>query len=566
MRTLLPKLVRFSSILLTVLNLILIVFFVLAAGRGLDATDEGLYLLLSSPVDYSYFSLIHYNLLFGHLHDLFGLAVDIFSLRYLRIIGTIAGSLILWNGLRQWMPLRRRGIDTLVFLLMAGWLNYTAVGSIQTPGYNALAFFGAQYFVGIYLLWWRSPKAWQAMLLGVVVFVLWITKFTVAVVLPLVSMVMFALHVYFHRSASRKVLFRKMFVHSALMIVVAAILIAVHLALGYKVSPADYIEYLRLNPDAGHSVKELIIATAKHKFQLLGAMSAGAVAAVLTQSYVQTQRRMKAALLNSAAAVLLLFLVMWTGVALSWGLFLVFGSAFLAASLLVRRKRYWNEWPVIVWLVFVPLIVAFGTNNPITLSTMVMLQFPLAAVFMLDRLTTVLTGAFLAVFVPLAVWSAVFTDPYRQAPLRNCTEAIEVPYTERTLLVTPEAAAYYGEVRTILSRVETPYVIGSARFMSEVYLSDKQYPGRILWYEANLTEDYFTQLALETDSFVFVQVNEAHAALFEPFLEPYEVKEIGRLNRRAFILQSRPSSLQKQEQEHGEGSFDMLTFYLCTKP
>lgn len=565
MRTLLPKLVRLSTLVLALVNLVVIGFLVWAAQRGLDATDEGLYLLLSDPTSYTHYALVHYNILFSHLYELTGWHLDIFSLRYLRIAGVIAGTLILWSGLREWMPNRRNGMAAFVFLLLTGWLSYTGIARIQTPGYNAIAIICAQYWVGIFLLWWKSPRIWQPFIFGGLIFIFWLTKFTIAIVLPLVSVVMVALYVFFHGTGNRKRRFRLIFGHMLLTLGVAGGLIAVHIAMGYPIGPADYIEYLKLNPDRGHSAIDLIIGAVKYKFQILGALSGGAIAAVLVQSYVQTGRRLKAGLLIATGALLILPLVAWTGVPFGLDLLMVFGTAYLVAALLVRRRRFWSSWPIVIWLVFIPLIVSFGTNTPLLLSSIIMLQFPLAAALMMDRLSTVVLGLALAVIVPLRLWQDQVVEPYRQPALTTCTGELSVPQTDRTLLVPPVSADYFQGAVSLLNQSEIPYVVGSSRFMTEVYLAEKQYPSRILWYEENITEDYFDVVAKATDAFMFVQVNDVHAEWFAPHLKSYEMEPLGSMNRRTFMEATRPYFLHRQEEKHAKGTLDSLTVFLCRK-
>jgi len=146
----------FLIAVLTILTLCLI------SNRGLDFTDEGLYLLFTNPAQEFKFSPTNYDIFFKIFYRYFNIKFSIQGLRILRIVLTFIGSVYFYFGTAKLVnkyvgSINLTSVSHFLFFVSVGFFaNYTFL--IQTPGYNDFSLIGVQIFAGSMLLFHFSDK------------------------------------------------------------------------------------------------------------------------------------------------------------------------------------------------------------------------------------------------------------------------------------------------------------------------------------------------------------------------------------------------------------------------
>lgn len=114
--------------------------------KGVDLTDEGLYLALSNPLQDNYFSQLNYNILFQIVHDSIGVLFDLKDLRVLKFL------LLSLTFLLSFTVFNYFNISLLNRLFIAIGLSSHYAYFGQSLSYNTLAFF---FFVCYLLIGFR---------------------------------------------------------------------------------------------------------------------------------------------------------------------------------------------------------------------------------------------------------------------------------------------------------------------------------------------------------------------------------------------------------------------------
>lgn len=151
-----------TLITLGLIMAVILFFLGFAYDKGVDLTDEGLYLALSNPFQDNHYSQLNYNVLFQIIHDLTGISFDLKGLRILKFLLLF---LVFFLSFPVFNYFKISGISRL-FLAIGLTSNYAYFG--QSLSYNTLAFF---FFVCFLLIGFRhffeKNSIYHFLLLGV---------------------------------------------------------------------------------------------------------------------------------------------------------------------------------------------------------------------------------------------------------------------------------------------------------------------------------------------------------------------------------------------------------------
>lgn len=135
---------KFLSLINTFLVLITIIIgyylVIFSINKGFDTTDEGLYLLLSDPLQQFEYSIFNHDVIFKFLYKYFGIHFNIIELRILRLVITVSSNLYLGFALEKFY-LKINYINQRFFyyllIIFASLTSYLVWA--KTPGYNIFA-------------------------------------------------------------------------------------------------------------------------------------------------------------------------------------------------------------------------------------------------------------------------------------------------------------------------------------------------------------------------------------------------------------------------------------------
>ncbi len=551
-------------IVLIVANIIVVGILGYAIPRGVDVTDEGMALLLSEPTRFVSYALVNYNVFFQHWHTLTDHIFSLFELRILRIVLVVIGSAALYFCTYPLFRTRSRSflshVGLLVLILLSGWVNYIGYQTL-TPGYNTFIFFLCQVFLAVFFLWWRTEKMIYPFILGVLVFAMWLTKFTVAFTLPFISFAIYLLSNY-----SSSATFRKHFSISLLIVAALPIgLMQLYSLFGYPFTIVDYLHYIQHNPDNTHGMLGILVETIRFGGSLTIAGLSGALAAFLPRQYVLFQKRPMKILQFILIAVVSFSIIHWQMNMGTIGSWIVFGSAFFMGYTIIINS-YSIKIVLPALLIFLaPLALAFGTNNSLVMYSFALCQFLIVPLLYLEGRSFIPLSVLLIIIVPYGVYNRVIEHPKRQAPLKQHTEKLAIPHSNRHILVTPATNDYISRFQQIMKQSKSELAIGSSRIMAEFYFSGVQYPQRILWFQENITNDYFHYIQNDVSEFTFVLTNPRKMELFAPHLDMFQMTLFAKLPRREFLIETRNFNLYYEQAVTTTTDLDTLYFYNCKR-
>jgi hypothetical protein len=156
--------------------------------RGFDISDEGLYVLLTQPLQENKQGVFSYDLFFKAFYQVTGFSFSIVSLRLVRLISYLFG---VWALASAWKTFHKESrIRADIFLIMS--LGIFAGYSFLPPSlsYNSLTLVLACFW--LYLLLKDGADLRRKYFLGAILGILVYVKFPSAVVLGLLTLVFFA--------------------------------------------------------------------------------------------------------------------------------------------------------------------------------------------------------------------------------------------------------------------------------------------------------------------------------------------------------------------------------------
>jgi hypothetical protein len=170
------------------ISTVLVVIF--AIPRGLDFSDEGLYVLLADPRQENIGGIFNYDLFFKFIFRFTGLEFGIKGLRILRLLSYFLGALslsIFWKNIQG-----AKQISSTIFLLALAGL-FAGYGFLPLSlSYNSISVVGVCLWLGIISKRKLTQKDW--LWLGIVFLILFYAKVTVCLVFGFLTLIYFGIN------------------------------------------------------------------------------------------------------------------------------------------------------------------------------------------------------------------------------------------------------------------------------------------------------------------------------------------------------------------------------------
>ncbi|WP_433168313.1 hypothetical protein [Kribbella sp. CA-247076] len=467
-------------------------WWIVSAGRvaneGFDITDEGYYLLSYRWWDSNPLALTGVQYLYGPVFELLG--YDIVRLRFFRLLTVVVVHLAFGYSFMRWLRGRRPGAPPTRLWELAGIATILAAGGMcyswlpMSPGYNDVILLGSLTLVAC-VLWMatavdrdRPAPFWVLMVAGAVIGLMVLAKWTSVVVIGLIVV---AALVVLAGQGARAVARGIGYAVAGLGVVallVQVFVVSLEVAIPGIMTVNQFIAETSYTPTALLHVYwstglELVETTLRHHAVLL---VAAAVAVVGRWPWL----RIVAAVLVAAGFVLSVRRVVADDAAVGGSVHIADYTVTLLAAVLValvtavaavvagrygltrpsalsREKA--RGWVVLGLLVVLPMVQAFGTNNPLYTigfnafaawaAVMIAVVTGIWAVPVLARLTVGLVTVASLVAVASISYTGMFLHPYRSVGHAQLTEPAS-PEPLKGLYVQPAAARNYAALEAAL--------------------------------------------------------------------------------------------------------------------
>lgn len=463
-------------------------WWMLTAGRatneGFDITDEGYYLLSYRWWDQNPLALTGVQYIYGPVFEWLG--YDIVGLRRFRLLTVVVVHLIFGYSFMRWLRVRRPGAPPTRLWELAGMAAILAAGGMcyswlpLTPGYNDVVLLGSLLLVSCVL--WSATAVdrgtpvpfWVLVCAGVVIGVMVLAKWTSVVVIGLIVIAaLIVLSAQGRRAIARGIVFALAGIGLTALVVqlfVVRLNVAVPgiMAVNRFIAETSYSPAALLQVYWSTGLELLGTTLRRHGILLIAAMVAvigrwtwlrilaGGLAAVAFALSVRRVVVDEAAIGGSAHtsqyAVTLLAAVL---VALVTAVAAVVAGRFelTKRSALSREKP--RAWVVLGLLVVLPMVQAFGTNNPLYTigfnafaawaAVMIAVVTGIAATPVAARATVGLVAAGSLIAVASIAYTGLFLHPYRSAGHAELTAPATVEPL-RGLYLRPSDARNYAEL------------------------------------------------------------------------------------------------------------------------
>lgn len=419
-----------------------------AIPRGLDLTDESLYVLLAQTDAPRSLSVIHTQLLFQWLNATTGLSLGVKGLRVARLV-----LLLTSTGWLTWVLSKSlKPASKIMFALSAlsfALLQYTGNGRIFSLGYNALNWTWGIWFIASWIRWVRDSKPLSPFSMGGALALMWITKFPSAIMLGGFGILL----VLFHPEFRRKSLYRAL----GMALIPFVIVMVLAPLSGHEVWPWSYLEQVASSQDDKHSTDSLLIHSLVEVARTYLPLIPLATLGILTKRHPlsKTHDNIVCFLLTGA----------FIGLACLDSLTLRnfrLGYWLIAGGLLVWSLSRTNDGTrrlVGTLFLLAPIGLTLGTDvswagHLMSVSGLILL----AALWLASNQWVSMA----CIAIPLLILPDIGLHPYRQAPLSQVTNSIEIKGTNETICISSAVQNYLDSIQ-ILTITQTAPLIGSDR-------------------------------------------------------------------------------------------------------
>ncbi|MFG1812952.1 hypothetical protein ACGFIF_04215 [Kribbella sp. NPDC049174] len=459
-----------------------------AANEGFDITDEGYYLLSYRWWDQNPLALTGVQYLYGPVFEWLG--YDVVRLRFFRLLTVVVVHLLFGYSFMRWLRGRRPGAPPTKLWELAGMATILAAGGMcyswlpMSPGYNDVILLGALTLVSC-VLWMATAvdrgtpvPFWVLMVAGVVIGMMVLAKWTSVVVIGLIVIAaLIVLSGQGLQAVARGIGFAVAGLGVAALVVqlfVVRLNVAVPgiMAVNRFIAETSYSPTALLHVYWSTGLELLGKTLREHALLLIAAAVAVigrwpwlriAAAVIAVVGFVLSVRRVlvdDAAVGGSAHTsdytVTLLAAVL---VALVTAVTAVLAGRYGLTRRSALSRETARGWVVLGLLVVLPLVQAFGTNNPLYTigfnafaawaAVMIAVVTGIWAVPVVARVTVGLVTVASLVAVASISYSGMFLHPYRSVGHAELTEPA-TPAPLKGVYVQPAAARNYAELEAAL--------------------------------------------------------------------------------------------------------------------
>lgn len=490
-----------------------------AIPRGLDLTDESLYVLLAQPDAPRFLSVIHTQLIFHTIHALTGWSAGIQGLRIARLCLLLTSTLWLANSFNDPHSKSHSHRTFLLGALAFAFLQYTGNGRIFSLGYNAMNWAWGAWFVGCWIRWVRDERRWAPLGMGCALALMWLTKFPSALLLGGLGFCMAAWQ-------SGQPIHQLTWAFAKACLPIATLFFLAPMG-GHDVLPWTFWSQLITSTDAHHATDSLLIQSGRQALQFYGPVALCGALGVWGRRHGQTSSITQTVwALVVAASILLALADVVTLRHFRLGHWLLAAGAF--AGLLgleedpVKRRLG-------IFFLLTPIALTTGTNVHWTGHLMPLTGWMWMGALWLGPSRPLVLAT---LCVPWLLLPDIALHPYRQAPLQEASTAV----TLDGIHLSSTVASYLDSVHHVTSAYPFP-MVGSDRFFGEMLLHGSVPEGELLWASESLSDGHIASWSKQ-DTLVFGLCNSTEKEFFESALTPFQWTSIGRVNRTGYLSES----------------------------
>ncbi|UZD23945.1 hypothetical protein [Algoriphagus halophytocola] len=443
----------------------------MASKRGLDVSDEGLYLFLAHPFQDNQAGIFNYDLFFKAWYQLTGLHFGIVGLRILRIVlyGFATVSLTLF-----YLQIRRFKPD----FLNAGLLCFLAIllGYAFLPAslsYNHLSVVITSFW--LMALSYQSQSFFRYLILGILIGLLVYVKFPTAFILWVITLTYF---IFLKRL--------NLIAFIGIILPIGILEVSLYLVFGENATSrlAGASEWLSTRGEYGSLL--LLKYTGVGLFWSL----LGVVTGWLAQSYFSKGSHR---LLFLMTAIILLGYLTW--IAEDWHHLFVLALAIFIGKTLAKKQDDGSNPANIFWIVLLfalPFFLHLGSNVYwLRMGVHYMVFWVLALILLdakLESITNYIPISVFSVSTVIMIFNGLWWHPFGQAPLWTYTEPWEYLPSKFILLRKGQVDILQGFQKQIpdgQEEIPAAYLIGGVPYL----LGKTQPKSPAIWNKSQL--EYF---------------------------------------------------------------------------
>lgn len=471
--TFITKFSKWFKYIIIPVNLGLIGFIIYVSDKGINLTDEGLYLMYANP-EQEINSFITYNLLFKPFFFLFNLKFSIFALRVLRLFLLIIAALNLYRTIsKTYFEGKKGSLFNYMLVILSVFPTY--LFGPQTLSYNSISLIFSLFATSEIIQLTKSPTNKSVIIkLSLILCFIYLAKFTTASLLISLTCV---LYVYQYWKTKKKE-----FVKGGIFFILSLI---ISFNIMFLIFPETNISSI-LGSITGahnksHSFSDMLISWSIGLTKLTPFLLLGYFGGKILDSKSRYNSFFYA--LFTLAIFVNIYIWNWQfesiKIRISLFVFFLLGTVFHGFS-----ERFSNEKIILlVVLTFLPFAIYFGTNNPPLVYLKTVITFLLILVIIFEN-RIFKQGIVLVLFCGLLAYEMrdeIIRKPYRQFPLTSCTEVIEYNGSEH--FIAPQTKQLISDLNKVFeqSPLQSDYVFGVSKLLGEVALTGKKFPSNPLW-------------------------------------------------------------------------------------
>lgn len=489
-----------------------------AIPRGIDITDESLYVLMSQPDPDIKLSVIHTQLIFQWIHGVSGWSPGYQSLRWIRLLLTLFSFAFLGNTAARGQKNSSKSLFTIGSMAL-GLFLFSGNGRIFSLGYNAMNWTWGILILTTTIAWIRDQRSWPPITIGILLYLAWITKFPSAVILTGITLLILP----FLSRMNKKSWAFGLFISTGTL----ALLIAISSTTGHSISPLSLWTSTQAETSGSHQADSLL----KHSFfeviKYYGMLLPSLLFGWWTKPKQETLDTSWISPLLAMGIVALAVADLMTLRQFNSGYWFLAGS--LACWQCVQSDNRKNTM-IAAGILLTPVALTLGTDVGWEGHMLPLTGLPIIAALLVGAPRSLWVAA---VAVPLVMLPELVLHPYRQAPLAQCTESITLQRTKETITVSPTVTEYLRRSHELISKYNHP-LLGTDRNFAETLLSSSPIEGEILWSTESWNVRH-SQAWQQHDTLLLALCNSNDKPFYQRQLSGYNWQFVGKVDRRSIL-------------------------------
>ena len=516
------------------------------SNKGIDFTDESFILNFTNPDIKVGPSAMRIDLFFKSIWNILGIRLSILENRLLNLFGMIIGSCFLWKNLKS----NNSKIYELALFIVALFSSYCF--GTTSVSYNSLIGILSLIYIGLFIKYLNSKNnVFLATIQGVLIYLIYLTKAPSGILTFVFSSFILCIHLIYKRDiiSLEKFLFY-LIINTVLFFALFQIL--------PETSLKNVLESLK-QIDSSHDPFRLI---KKFAFESIFILFFFFFGFSISQIKLKIKQEvLKKTFFNAGIFSLTIYCLYLNYISTGHFVCLVYFTTFILGFSfkdVFIDANINKDWRIIAILLFTPIILSAGTNNPLHFQVLIYVFFWVFLIYYLNK-RVLLSTSFMISFtfiLAMGVFRNLIRSPYRQQPISH--NVIPHDFLGSTHYITNEQFNTIISLKNIIKKEKLKGlpILTDSKMHGEILFLEAVYPCHPYWNIQNI-EVFFSQNKLDP-KFIFVTKNSSLSDL-EVISNYYECTLIGkyinttkRLNKSeisCFLLKKRGKSCANFKQK-----------------